>query len=247
MKPETLMSLAAELNETAIGLKFARRLLYVFTALAAISLLIILAERFLGGRIALGGHTDSAAMHEIIIDNDVLLAPSNMIRLPEQRRSGVAARLDLYLSWPSLSGYSEAERDAFNGLSAEPQLIFLSFEERAMTRDMSGRFEPIYKFLIEGDGEKGPGGLVRYALPAKAGYVNEALYVGERAAETPFVARCSEHEAENLVAACERDMHAGGNLSATLRFPMEMLGQWRELDAAVPPLIAGMIKTPIRP
>ena len=241
------MSISADLNEAAVGYQFARRLLYVFTALAAVSLLIILAERFLGGRIALGGHTDSTELHEIVIDNDVIAAPSNMIRLAEQRRSGVASRLDLYLSWPSLAGYSEEERDLFNGIDAEPRLIFLSFEERAMTRDMSGRFEPIYKFLIEGTGARRADGLVRYVLPAKAGYVNEVLYVGERGAETPFVARCSEHEGEGLVAACERDMHAGGNLSATLRFPMDLLSDWQTLNSVIPPLIAGMIKTPIRP
>jgi hypothetical protein len=112
-----------------------------------------------------------------------------------------------------------------------------------MSRDMSGRFEPIYKFLIEGAGTAGPAGLTRYLLPAKAGYLNEALYVGPLEGAARFVARCSEEEKENLIAACERDMQAGGNLSATMRFPVELLGEWRALDSALGPLISRLVKT----
>lgn len=241
------MRLSADINEVAVGLHYAQRLFFVFLLLAGLSLLISLGERLIGTRIALGGHSDSVALHEIVIDNDVLSVPENMIRLPEQRRNGVAERLDLYLSWPSLSGYNAPERRIFNGTSAEPSLVFLSFEERAMSRDMSGRFEPIYKFLIEGKGATGPSGLIRYVLPAKAGYLNEVLYVGPLESSVRFVARCSEESKENLMAACERDVQIGTNLSATVRFPIGLLGDWRTLDARLTPFIAGIIKTSVKP
>ena len=115
-----------------------------------------------------------------------------------------------------------------------------------MSRDMSGRFEPIYKYLIEGAGANGPAGLTRYVLPAKAGYLNEVLYVGEQDGAARFVARCSEEEKENLIAACERDVQVGSNLSATLRFPVALLSDWRALNAAFDPLIATLIRTPAR-
>ena len=116
-----------------------------------------------------------------------------------------------------------------------------------MSRDMSGRFEPIYKFLIEDAGTRGPAGLTRYVLPAKAGYLHEVLYVGEMEGGRKFVARCSEEAKENLIAACERDMQAGRNLSATLRFPVGLLSEWRALDAAFGPLVSRLVQTPAAP
>ena len=237
------MSIDAIETEQTVGLKYAQRLFLIFAGLALIALLISLSERMIGGRIALGGHSDRTEAHEIIIGGDVLAVPENMIRLPEQRRGGMASRLDLYLSWPNLSGFNLAEKEIFNGTRSNGRLIFLSFEERVMSRDMSGRFEPIYKFLIEGRGAAGPAGLTRYVLPAKAGYLNEVLYVGPLEGATRFVARCSEEEKENLIAACERDVQVGGNLSATLRFPVALLGEWRALNAAFAPLVAQLVRT----
>jgi hypothetical protein len=240
------MSLGAIETEHPVGTKYALRLFMIFAGLALVALLLSLGERLVGGHIALGGHSNKTELHEIIIGDDVVSAPENMIRLPEQRRSGNAARLDLYLSWPGLSGFNVAESAAFNGTSAEANLVFLSFEERVMSRDMSGRFEPIYKYLIEGAGAAGPSGLTRYVLPAKAGYLHEALYVGEDDAGNRFVARCSEEETENLIAACERDVQVGRSLSATLRFPVKLLGEWRALNAAFDPLMSRLVRTPAR-
>jgi hypothetical protein len=245
-KVKPVMSLGAIETEQTVGLKYAQRLFLIFAGLALIALLISLSERVIGGRIALGGHSEQTVPHEIIIGDDVMSVPENMIRLPEQRRVGMANRLDLYLSWPSLAGFSREEKQVFNGTHGNGRLIFLSFEERVMSRDMSGRFEPIYKFLIEGAGASGPAGLTRYVLPAKAGYLNEVLYVGPLEGAARFVARCSEEEKENLIAACERDVQVGGNLSATLRFPVNLLDEWRALDAAFVPLVSQLVRTPAK-
>jgi hypothetical protein len=240
------MSLSsAEIEHTA-GLKYAQRLFLIFAGLALAALLISFCERLIGGRIALGGHSEQTLAHEIIIGDDVLSVPENMIRLPEQRRDGMADRVDLYLSWPALTGFSRADSGIFNGARSDGRLLFLSFEERVMSRDMSGRFDPIYKFLIEGAGEPGPGGLTRYVLPAKAGYLHEILYVGPQEKGLRFVARCSEEEKENLIAACERDVQAGANLSATLRFPIALLSDWRALNAAFAPLVSRLIRIPAK-
>jgi hypothetical protein len=236
------MSLGAVDTEHPVAAEYVQRLFLAFAALALVALLLGLAERLVGSSISLGGFSDSAVMHEIAIGEDVLNVPENMIRLPEQRRSGDAARLDLYVSWPSLSGFNLAEKAAFIGTAKNGGLIFLSFEERVMSRDMSGRFDPIYKFLIEGTGASGPAGLTRYVLPAKAGYLNEALYVGDLENQMKFVARCSEGERENLIAACERDVQVGRNLSATMRFPASLLSQWRVLNSAFDPLVSRLVR-----
>jgi hypothetical protein len=239
------ISQGAEASHEAVGYHYAQRIFIIFAALAGISLLISLGERVIGSRIALGGHSDRVTPHEIVLGNDVLAVPENMIRLPEQRRGGEAERLDLYLSWPRLAGYNAGEADAFNGLAGAPGLVFLSFEERVMSRDMAGRYEPIYKFLTDGAGTEGPMALTRYKLQAKAGYLNEVLYVGpETETGNRFVARCIEDSTEHLIAPCERDIQVGANLSAIVRFPLTLLEDWRALDAAVPIFIGGILKTP---
>ncbi|MGO4843225.1 hypothetical protein AB4144_64220, partial [Rhizobiaceae sp. 2RAB30] len=58
------------------------------------------------------------------------------------------------------------------------------------------------------------------------------------------VARClTGQSAEESLAPCERDIHVGGNLSLTYRFPRELLQGWRSLDAAVLATARSLIRT----
>ncbi len=89
-----------------------------------------------------------------------------------------------------------------------------------MSRDMSGRLEPIYSAMLVRPGKAGPGGTTLYAFNEKSGYLNEVLAVAIRPDGETFVARClvGESAAESL-APCERDVHVGDNLSLSYRFP----------------------------
>jgi hypothetical protein len=155
-------SLAGEPRE-AISSSFATKLFYVFAVLALLSLGISVGGKWLGRSIALAGHSDDTTRREIVIGNNVLLVPANMIRFDRQRRDGVAERLDLYLRWPGLDGYSDAARDDFNHARGSRNIVFLSLEERIMSRDMSGRLEPIYAPMLKRPGKPGPGGVTLYA------------------------------------------------------------------------------------
>src|SRR5690606_8383858 len=94
-----------------------------------------------------------------------------------------------------------------------------------------------------------PGGIVLYAFDENSGYLNEVLAVAPRqdsdaSGNRPFVARCLAGEsAESSLAPCERDIHVGDDLSLTYRFPQHLLGNWRELDAAIRAKAASMLKT----
>jgi len=213
---------------------FVQRLFHVFLGLALISGAISLAGHWLGGRLALGGHSAATTIHEIVLGNDVLAVSENMIRFEDARRSGVATRLDLYLRWPALDGYSEATRDDFNHVDGAREIIFVTFHKRLMSRDMSGRYEPIYAALTE-PGTQALGGLEMRPFKATAGYLDEVLAVGPKAATgARFVARCltGPLAAESL-APCERDVHLGEGLSVNYRFPEHLLQDWRLLDSAL--------------
>lgn len=220
------------------------KVFYGLAALAILSAAISVGGRWFGHTISMAGYTDDASMHEIVIGNDVISAPANMIRLEKSRRDGAAARLDLYLRWPELDGYGDAARPAFNNADGHKRIIFLGFEPRMMSRDMSGRLQPIYSALTVQPGVPGPEGMTLYGFRENSGYLNEVLAVAARAGEPAFVARClSGAEAEESLAPCERDVFVGQDLSLTYRFPRELLGEWRALDAGVIAKANAMVRT----
>ena len=224
--------------------RFMWRVFWVFAGLAVLSMCISIAGRYAGRAIAMAGHTDDTTLAEVVIGDNVVAAPHNMIRFSTARRSGAAARLDLYMRWPRLDGYSDEARDDFNHAGGSPNIVFASLTESAMSRDMSGRYEPIYAHITEPSGEDALGGLQVRRFKEASGYMNEILVVGDGDTATPFVARCLDGpSAEQSLAPCERDIHVGDGLSLTYRFPRELLGDWRRLEASVLARIGGMLKT----
>ncbi|TIO30887.1 MAG: hypothetical protein E5X93_06225 [Mesorhizobium sp.] len=220
-----------------------KRVFYVFAALALLSVAISLGGKWLGRSIAMAGYTDDTTVRQVVMGNNVISVPANFIRFDQARRDGNASRLDLYLRYPEMDGYSTAARGDFNHTTTR-KIIFLSFEPRMMSRDMSGRFAPIYSALIVTPGTPGPGGTRLYGFTEKSGYLNEVLAVAERPGKDPFVARClSGPTAEDSLAPCERDIQVGDDLSLTYRFPRELLGNWQALDAAIATKVAGILKT----
>jgi hypothetical protein len=224
--------------------RFMWRVFYVFASMAVVSLAISVAGRYAGRSIAMAGHTDDTSVAEVVIGNNVIAAPRNMIRFEQDRRNGVASRLDLYMRWPDMMGYTSAARDDFNHAAGTPNILFASLSESMMSRDMSGRFEPIYSLLTVPTGEIGAGGLALHRFTEKSGYVNEIILTGVRPGADPYVVRCLDGDAaQQSLAPCERDVHIGEDLSLVYRFPRELLGDWKALDAAMIAKIQSLLKT----
>lgn len=238
------MAEIADSGFVEIESRFFHKLFAAFAALAVLSLLIHFCGREMGARLSMGGHTDSLTTHEIVIGNDVVLAPANQIRYPEQRRDGIANRVDLYVLWPDMNGFTEANRAAFNSMDDSRSLLFLSFEQRTLSRDMSGRLEPIYQKMALGPEEPLSAGLVRQKLPESAGFVDEYLVVGPQSSVAVFVARClDESKASGTLAACERDIHVGEDLVLMARFPASLLADWQKLDAGLSEFVRKTVRT----
>jgi hypothetical protein len=114
-----------------------------------------------------------------------------------------------------------------------------------MSRDMSGRYDPIYASLVENPGTLGPAGLTLHGFKPQSGYLDERLVVGPEEKGRRFVARClTGAVAAESLADCERDLAVGDHLVVVYRFPSRLLGDWRRLEAAVLAYAREALKTP---
>lgn len=219
-----------------------QRFIWKLTALVSVMCLVTLAiavtGRMIGNSISHAGNTADQTVYEIVIGNDVLSLSANVIRFESQRVSGAQSAVDTYFTWPEMSGYSLENRDIFNQTNSAHGLIFARIAQATMSRDMSGRFTPIYKRLTDGQPVAGPNGLDSFRLRAGAGYASELMYVERTLAERPYAVRCLVEEAGSDAAfttqtGCQRDIFIGKDLSVTYRFSIDLLPHWRQIETDI--------------
>ncbi|MFB9950782.1 hypothetical protein ACFFP0_18175 [Rhizobium puerariae] len=222
-------------EEPLISNRFLYRLTAVIAVLATLTAAIGIGGRWFGERIALAGHTDSTEQFMVRIGQDSLRLPANMIRFREQRRSGTAERADLYATWPELEGYSAGSRRRFDDVSQSSSLIFLQLSQSTMSRDMSGRLDPIYSKFFDGDGQEMDFGLTLHHLRADSGYGGEVILTAPRPGSADYVVRCLLPAAGEKPTSgdCQRDIHVGQDLTALYRFSSALLKDWQHIDAEV--------------
>ena len=124
---------ADELQLNVVNSSFMLKVFYVFAALALLSAGLSVAGKWLGASIAMAGHTDDVSIREVVIGNNVITAPANAIRFERQRHNGVASRLDLYLRYPQMDGYSREAAADFNKADGGGNIVFVSLEPRIMS------------------------------------------------------------------------------------------------------------------
>jgi hypothetical protein len=214
---------------------FVYRLTAGVAVLAALTVAISVGGHWLGEKISLAGHTTDTKPISVTIGDDMMHLAANTIRFPSERTDGTAERVDLYLTWPQMQGYSEADRIRFDDISQSSSLIFLQISQSTMSRDMSGRLGPIYSQLMDGAAYVGPFGLTAHRLRADAGYNDEILLTAPRPGDTDYVVRCLLPSSPTLATSgdCQRDIKVGKDLSVLYRFSSTQLGDWRAMDATV--------------
>ena len=216
--------------------RFVWKLTAVVTVMCLITLAITVTGRMIGKSISYAGNTADRTLHEIIIGNEVLSLPANVIRFESQRVSGIQNAVDVYFSWPGMLGYSEARRDIFSQTRSAHGLVFARIAQATMSKDMSGRFVPIYKRLTDGPPIAGPNGLNSFRLRPGAGYANELMYVERTANERPYAVRClvegpsATDDSFTTQTGCQRDIFIGKDLSVTYRFSIDLLPYWQEIE-----------------
>lgn len=221
---------------------FVSRILRLCLLLLGLSVLVFLLAHSFGDRLSRAGHTASTTKLEIVINNDYLYIPENKIRFASQRKNGAHEKIDLYMHWPSLSGYADSLSQEFNSTQETANLIFMTIEPQSMAYDMSGRVAPIYQQFFEGAAKQMTFGLVRQGLSARGGYIDEDLYYAP-ANPYPFATRCSR-EITTAMPVCIRDIFVGNKMMVTYRFHKKYLQNWIELEEAIRGTVKSMIIKP---
>ncbi len=240
---QTLTESPAPEYKPLISAGFLRRTGYVILAIAVLTMLLSLAGRWMGERIASGGHSTSTDAKSLFIGEQALQFPANTIRFEHQRQGGTFQRIDLYVLFPEMQGYSDETRQHFNDAVASDKLLFLTIEQASIPLDMSGRLEPVYKRLIDPTGTAVSGGLTRYQFQEDTRYGDELLYIGQRGDKPPFVARClNPSDLPKGSRSCLRDLAVGQGLSVAYRFSEGLLDQWRTLDPAIVAYVANAMQ-----
>ncbi|WP_342452001.1 hypothetical protein [Ciceribacter sichuanensis] len=226
------------------------RFLFIVTsaiaALALLSLAVHVFGRSFGQELVLAGHSDSTASFTVAIGQDQLQLEANTTRFEDQRRDGESERIDLYLLWPEMTGYSKDLRRRFDDIASTDSLIFLQLSQSTMSRDMSGRVEPIYSLLFGGSPQNGPAGLTLHKFRRGTGYDNETLLTADLPDGTRYAVRCILPADPSLATSgdCQRDIHVGKDLTVLYRFSSLMLKDWLAIDTAIRGHIEARIKAP---
>lgn len=236
-------------EEPLLSNRLLRILTVIVIALVAVLVAVNLAGRWFGERIVLAGHTTSTEIFSITIGPDRLDLPANVIRFAQARTNGETDRIDLYLAWPQMHGYDEATSQSFNDLAHPGQVIFLQLSQSTMSRDMSGRLDPIYRGLFEGAEMPFESGLTLHHLRQESGYNGEVMLTGSRSGQADYAVRCilpdANHTASN--ADCQRDIFVGSDLVVLYRFSSSLLSQWQTIDDAVRSYVEAHLATPGTP
>ncbi|MDO6965844.1 hypothetical protein [Rhizobium alvei] len=215
-----------------------RLLVRILIAISLMALLMIgmtIGGHMLGKTLAREDFTDETSPLHLIVGQDVLKLPANMLRFASERQSGRQDAVHLALVWPGLQGYSQENAALFTDKNSTDSVIFAEFSQSIMSRDMSGRLEPIYKRLFTGKESPGPGGLTIHELDPKSGYGSEQILTAERKGERPYVVRCilPRDGAPSSSADCQRDIHVGRDLTLLYRFSSRLLDHWADIDKAM--------------
>ncbi len=232
---QTDMAVGSHEEQPLISNRVLYRVTAAIAGMAALTFAISVTARTYGGQLAIGGHTDSTQEYAITIGSDTLSLPANTIRFSEQRTNGPSEQTNLYFAWPEMTGYSPALQRKFDDVGNAGSLIFVQLSEATMSRDMSGRLEPIYNRLFEGKPETGPYGLTLNRLKPDSGYGDEVIFTAPRAGTTNYVVRCiiPKNTDANGSGDCQRDIHLGSGLSVLYRFSYANLRDWNQIDGAV--------------
>ncbi len=194
-------------------------------------------------RMALRGLKGKSSPVRVIIADEPLVIPANMIRFRNERRGGQLDKVDLLLHWPSLDGFTGNRAEEFRDTTPSAPLIFAVLRPRTSEIDSDKRLSSIYERFFEGPKLAGPANLIGRHLNADSGYRDEIVFHAPPGT-APFVTRCLAKATREIPATCIRDVNMGYGLTLQYRFNRTHLADWRSMDDRLKRLFGQFFRRP---
>jgi hypothetical protein len=172
----------------------------------------------------------------ITVGGVIFNVPPAAIRAPVQRHAGTQERIDLAFLWPSLQPPEPVSKTSANGAPRTLDRLFVTVTASEAMPPME-RIKTIYPRYATTEPQSGAAGLAVLPFRDETPYQNEDLVYD---AEVPdrFLVRCSRGKPPTP-GMCLHEQRIGG-ADVTVRFPRDWLDQWREVQAGIERLIAGL-------
>ncbi len=195
------------------------------------------------------GNTPSPAITEeqvrVEIGGIIFAPAANYTVYPRARRGGARDEVVLYALWPTMNGYTPAQRKEFIENAPDTRRIDITISKRSSVFTESERFERLYlPQTVDSRGVRTPYQLTKFTFKDQRtnvptnGYVDTELFVGADASGATAAVFCFKEKEEVESPECWREYEYGDSIEVSYRFKRPYLPEWRSLDAAVQEFVA---------
>ena len=207
--------------------------------------MIFLALRSYTNPETLGGFSSDTSPTIIAIGDTHLSVPQNIIRFHEQRENPALSKLDLFIQWPSIKGFTKEDAAVFQNINRASELIFITLEVGEPFNSSQQKLRELYRRFFTKAPWRGPAGLIGNELDSSSGYLSEdVLYT--KHSDDLFLTRCLQEgktDTDNLLPTCIYEFTLGDRVNVYVRFHRSHLSEWKVLDERVKRLLATMRTT----
>lgn len=202
------------------------------------------------------GNVPSPAISEepvqITIAGAVFAPAANHTVFPRARRGGERDELALYALWPTMNGYTPAQRREFVENAPDARRIDITIARRASPFTEEQRFETLYlPQTVDQRGVRTPYQLTKFTFREQranvptSGYADTELFVGADETGGLLALFCFEERDYISSPECWREYEHNDLIEVSYRFKRPYLPEWRAIDSAVRAFIAELDETPI--
>ncbi len=200
------------------------------------------------------GNTPSPAITEepvrVEIGGIVFAPAANFTVYPRARRGGARDEVVLYALWPTMNGYTPAQRREFIENAPDTRRIDIVVSKRTSSFTEAERFDRLYlPQTVDSRGTRTPYQLTKFTFKDQRsnvptnGYADTELFVGADATGKTASVFCFKEKEEITSPECWREYEYGDTIEVSYRFKRPYLPEWRALDAAVQEFVAELDQT----
>lgn len=122
------------------------------------------------------------------------------------------------------------------GPGGEARAVGVTLLPRSQVRASSSLLDGVYLHQFMPEQLSGPPGLIGKPLVADDGYAGETVWY-DPISSNSFAAKCMEPVGGETKGRCLRSVYLGPGIAAVYDFEEDVLGNWRQFDAEIEPLM----------